>query len=101
MALSGNIALKTSAISAPELYEKWDMAVFKAHRISALCWYFVNVNLVNRFPCVVGILFYSMCLSPASWMNDVDGSRFPELNNPGVVSDLAPKKWHSSLMFLS
>ena len=69
------------------------MIVFKAHKISALCWCFVNVNLVIRFPCVVGILFDSMCVSSASWMNDLDGSsRFPEINNTGVVSDLVPKK---------
>ena len=69
------------------------MTVFKTHRISALCWCFVNINLVIRFPCVVGIFFYSMCMSLASRMNDVDGSsRFSTLNNPGVVSDLAPKK---------
>ena len=68
------------------------MTVFKSHRISALCWCFVTVNLVIRFPCVVGILFDSMYVSSASWMNDEDGfSRFPELNNPDVVSDLAPK----------
>ena len=69
------------------------MTVFKTHKISALCWCFVNVDLVIRSLCVVGILFDSMCVSLASWMTDVDGSsRFPELNNPGVVSDLAPKK---------
>ena len=69
------------------------MTVFKDHRISALCCYFVNVNLVIRFPHVVGILFDSKCVSSASWMNDVDcSSRLPKLNNPGVVSDLVLKK---------
>ena len=53
------------------------MTVFKAHKISALCWCFVSRNLVNTFPWVVGI---------------VQHHGFPVLLNPGVVSHLAPKK---------
>ena len=69
------------------------MTVFKAHKISALCWCFVSRNLVNTFPWVVGALSDSMCVCPASWLDDVEGSSgFPVQLNPGVVFYLAPKK---------
>ena len=55
---------------------------------------FVSRNLVNTFPWVVGTLSDSLCMCPASWLDDVEGSSsFPVLLNPGVISHLAPKKW--------
>ena len=92
MALSGNIALKTSAMLVDELYEKWDITVFNAQRISALCWCFVSVNLLITFPCDVDILPDSCSVTSWSCINDADdSSRFSELTNPDVVLDLASK----------
>ena len=49
------------------------MTTFKAHKISALCWSFVSRNFVI-FPWVIGTLFDSLCVCPASWLDDVAGS---------------------------
>ena len=38
-----------SQLSAEELYEKWNIKDFNAHKISALCCSFLNANYVTTF----------------------------------------------------
>ena len=58
MALYGNMALKMSVISAVEVKEKWDRTHFEAHKISALCFSFLNACLLTS--CCLNVL-YTCC----------------------------------------